>query len=188
MLRTGLIRTQLALCAALLLCEFGDALAADEIVSGEFELIDQHGQPVTERSFDGKLRLVFFGYTECPDVCPTTLLEVARAMQLLGDDAAQVQPLFISIDRNNDTPQRIASYVGAFHPGLIGLTGSERQLAAAARAFNVTYGVEPGGLSGADGIFHSSYLFLMDRQGRFLDVFGYGSKAAEIAAKVRDYL
>jgi len=187
MLHSSLMRTQLALCAVLLIA-CGQMLAAAEVVSGEFELMDHHGLPVTEKSFAGKLRLVFFGYTQCPDVCPTTLFEVSRVMQLLGDAATQVQPLFISVDRNNDTPQRIASYVGAFHPALIGLTGSEQQLQAAARAFNVTYGVEPGGISGKDGVFHSAYLFLMDRQGRFLDVFGYGTKAAAIEAKLRAYL
>lgn len=185
--KASLMRTQLALSAALLIACWTTP-TAEEVISGEFELIDHHGLSVTEQSFAGKLRLVFFGYTQCPDVCPTTLFEVSRVMQLLGDDAAQVQPLFISVDRNNDTQERIASYVGAFHPALVGLTGSEQQLQAAARAFNVTYGVEPGGLSGADSVFHSAYLFLMDRQGRFLDVFGYGTKAAVIEAKLRDYL
>jgi protein SCO1/2 len=144
--------------------------------------------PVSEKTYAGKLRLVFFGYTQCPDVCPTTLYEVSRVMRRLGNDAAQVQPLFISIDRGNDTAQRIASYVGAFHPALIGLTGSEQQLQAAARAFNVTYGVEPGGPGAAGSLFHSAYLFLMDRDGRFLDVFGYGSKAADIESRLRNYL
>lgn len=163
---------------------------AEDVVKGNFELIDHHGQSVTEHSFDGKLRLVFFGFTRCPDVCPTTLFEVSRVMRRLGDDAAKVQPIFISIDRENDTPERLASYVAAFHPSMIGLTGSRQQLDAVANSFNVTYGVERSsdGASAPDSIFHSSYLFLMDRQGGFLDVFGYGSKAEIIEAGLREYL
>ena len=187
MLQTWPSRLQLALCA-LLLGVSGCALAAGDTVSGEFELLDHHGVRVNERSFDGKLRLVFFGFTQCPDVCPTTLFEVARVMQLLGEDAAQVQPLFISIDRDNDTPERIASYVGAFHPAMIGLTGSEQQLQAAAEAFKVSYGIQRDGPPGTNSLFHSSYLFLMDRQGRFLDLFGYGTRAAVIEARLRNYL
>jgi protein SCO1/2 len=160
------------------------------LISGEFELIDHHGNQVTERSFDGSLRLVFFGFTQCPDVCPTTMLEIRNAMRELGDDASQVQPLFISIDRINDNVEVLATYVGAFGPTFVGLTGSEQQIDAAAAAFNVTYGVQPGSQSatGNDTIFHSAYLFLMDRQGDFLDVFGYGTKSATIASRIREYL
>jgi protein SCO1/2 len=163
---------------------------AADVVKGDFELLDHHGETVTERSFDGKLRLVFFGYTQCPDVCPTTLLEVAQAMRRLGEDAVNVQPIFISVDREHDTPEQLARYVAAFHPSLVGLTGSKQQLDAVAASFNVTYGVEPASsdpLAPGD-VFHSAYLFLMDRQGGFLDVFGYGTKADVIAARLRDYL
>ena len=180
------IRCRRVLCA-LVMCSL---VYADDIVKGNFELIDQQGQSVTERSFDGKLRLVFFGFTRCPDVCPTTLFEVARALRRLGDDASKVQPIFISVDREHDTPERLASYVAAFHPSLVGLTGSKQQLDAVAESFNVTYGVEPAsdGAAGPDSVFHSSYLFLMDRQGSFLDVIGYGSKAEVIEARLRKYL
>ncbi len=178
------VRILLAVCA-LVVCSPG---YAEEVVKGNFELIDHHGKGVTEHSYDGKLRLVYFGFTRCPDVCPTTLIEVARAMRQLGDDASNVQPLFISVDRENDTPEILASYVAAFHPALIGLSGSKQQLDAVAASFNVTYGVEPADSdSGIDSVFHSSYLFLMDREGRFLDVFGYGTKAAAIEARLREY-
>ncbi len=180
------MRRQLVLCA-LVLCSLA---YADDVVKGNFELIDQQGQSVTERSFDGKLRLVFFGFTRCPDVCPMTLFEVAGAMRRLGDDASNVQPIFISVDREHDTPERLASYVAAFHPSLVGLTGSRQQLDAVAASFNVTYGVEPAsdGAVGPDSVFHSSYLFLMDRQGSFLDVIGYGTKAEVIEDRLREYL
>jgi len=179
------MRPKLFLCF-LVLCSLSQA---EDIVSGNFELIDHRGQPVTEHSFDGKLRLVFFGYTRCPDVCPTTLFEVARVLRSLGDEALQVQPIFISVDRENDTPEHLAKYVAAFHPSLVGLTGSEKQLDAVAESFKVTYGVERAGdgNSGPGTVFHSAYLFLMDRQGAFLDVFGYGVKADVIEARLREY-
>lgn len=167
-----------------LLCLVASATAyTEEVVKGTFELIDHQGQVVTEHSFDGKLRLVFFGFTRCPDVCPTTLFEIARVMRNLGDDAVNVQPIFISVDVENDTPEILARYVAAFHPAMVGLTGSRQQLDAVAASFNVTYGVEPA----TDSVYHSSYLFLMDRQGRFLDLFGYGVRAATIEAHLREY-
>ncbi len=182
---TMLMRLQLVLCV-LVVCSLGQA---EDIVKGDFELVDHQGQSVTEHSFDGKLRLMFFGYTQCPDVCPTTLFEVARVMRSLGDEARQVQPIFISVDRKNDTPEQLAKYVAAFHPSLVGLSGSKKQLDAVAESFKVTYGIEQAsdGGSGPGTVFHSSYLFLMDRQGAFLDVFGYGSKAEVIEAQLREY-
>ncbi len=183
--RPVLMRLYLVLCT-IALCSTGHV---EEVVKGDFDLIDHHSQSVTEHSFDGKLRLVYFGFTRCPDVCPTTLFEVARVMRRLGDDASNVQPIFISVDRENDTQEILASYVAAFHPAMIGLTGSRQQLDAVAKSFNVTYGVEPAsdGDSGLDSVYHSAYLFLMDRQGGFIDVFGYGAKAEVIETRLRAY-
>ena len=179
------VRFKLAVCA-LVVCSPG---YAEDVVKGNFEMIDHHGQVVTEHSYDGKLRLVYFGFTRCPDVCPMTLFEVARVMRHLGDDASNVQPIFISVDLENDTPEILASYVAAFHPALVGLSGSKQQLDTVAASFNVTYGVTPApdSDSGIDSVFHSSYLFLMDRNGKFLDVFGHGTKAAAIEARLREY-
>jgi protein SCO1/2 len=182
-----MIRSIAKLLSVIVLLAGMQVPAAEDVVSGEFDLIDHNGQAVSEHSFDGKLRLVFFGFTQCPDVCPTTLFEVRRAMQQLGDDAAEIQPLFVSIDPVNDTQEKLAAYVAAFHPSMTGLTGSDEQIAAVAGAFNVTYGITPAGetTSGRDEVFHSSYLFLMGRQGEFLDVFGYGTKAEIIAETIR---
>jgi len=183
--RPALMRFCLALCILV----SSSPGYAEEVVKGNFDLIDHHGQSVTEHSFDGKLRLVYFGFTRCPDVCPATLFEVARVMRSLGDDAAKVQPIFISVDRENDTPEILAGYVAAFHPAMIGLTGSEQQLDAVAESFNVTYGVErvSDSDSGLDSVYHSAYLFLMDRQGAFIDIFGHGAKAEVIEARLRAY-
>jgi len=162
---------------------------ARDVISGKFDLVDHTGRPATEKSFNGKMRLVFFGYTQCPDVCPTTLLEVRRAMRLLGELAEEVQPLFISFDLQNDTSEILAAYVSAFQSSIVGLTGSAEQIASAAAAFNVTYGFQQKSesASGRNEVYHTSYLFLMDRQGQFVDVFGYGTKAEIIARAIQDY-
>lgn len=180
-------RLLLVLLAAL---GFVDSVDADEVITGDFELIDHTGQRTTQQDYAGKLRLVFFGFTRCPDVCPTTLLEVRDALRLLGDDAAQVQPLFVSVDSDYDSSRKLANYVAHFHPSLIGLTGTAEQIDAAAESFNVTYGVQPAekSSSGREEIFHTSYLFLMNREGRFLDVFGYGTKAERIVETLRAHL
>jgi protein SCO1/2 len=180
---------RLATWTSMLLFAYSLAAANEPIISGEFDLVDQDGNQVTQSSYEGKLRLVFFGFTRCPDVCPTTLLEVARTMKLLGEHSNNVQPIFISIDPDNDTVDIIANYVRAFHPALVGLTGSHDQIARVAESFNVTYGVTASKSDASPTeVFHSSYLFVMDRQGRFLDVIGYGAKPATILAVLENYL
>jgi len=164
------------------------AAALTNPLSGEFRLIDQTGAAVTERSYDGKLRIVFFGFTRCPHVCPTSLYEIGRALRILGPRAADVQPIFISIDPDHDTPPVLAAYVAAFHPSLVGLTGTPEQVSAAAAAFNVAYGSQPGPSTDGGALYHANYLYLMDRNGRFVDVLGYGSKAEAIARRLGDYL
>ena len=165
-------------------------LRADDPISGRFMLTDHTGKSVTQRSYDGRLRLVFFGFTQCPDVCPTTLFQIRLALDELGDNAVDVVPLFISVDLANDTQDVLAGYVGSFHPAIIGLTGSTEQIDAAAGAFNVTAGAHAAHASDSAKaeVFHSPYLFLMDRQGALLDVFGYGARAESIAAGITMHL
>lgn len=174
-----------AAAVAAMLC-LGVTHAADT-VTGHFELVDHHGQTVTEASYEGRLRLVFFGFTRCPVICPTTMVEVTRVMGQLGERSGQVQPIFISIDPDNDTTDVVASYVGHFHPAVVGLTGTREQIANAARSFNVTYGGTNVGAQDVE-IYHSSYLYLMDRDGGLIDIFGYGAKAATIIDKLEKYL
>ncbi len=161
---------------------------ADETVSGRFELMDHHGEVVTEASFNGQYRLVFFGFTRCPVICPTTMIEVTRAMKALGDRADRVQPLFVTIDPGNDTVDVVASYVNHFHPSIVGLTGSKHQIADAAKSFSVTFGGADAGTDASAEIYHSSYLYLMKEDGSFLDVFGYGAKAETIVETLDKYL
>lgn len=118
---------------------------------GPFSLTDQHGQRVTEKSWPGQFTLVYFGFTRCTDACPVDLPNLVQALDLLGASAGRIQPLFITVDPD-DTPERMKAYVEAFHPRLIGLTGSESELAAVAKAYRVhRYKVElkSGAASGA---------------------------------------
>lgn len=167
---------------------------ARELITGEFSLVDQTGRPVTDKDFEGSWRLVFFGYTHCPDVCPTTLSTMTLVLDLLGDEAAKVQPLFISVDPARDTPAVLADYVAAFHPRLIGLTGSAEQIAAAAKAYRAYYsraplpGEESVDLDGDYAMDHTAYLYLMDPQGRYAKAFGPTDTAEKIAADIRPRL
>ena len=159
--------------------------AAPSEITGEFVLVEHTGRTVDKHSYDGKLRLVFFGFTNCPLICPTTMAEVARVLRLLESSESKVHALFITIDPQADTVERLAEYVPAFHPSIIGLTGTDKQIRDAASGFNTVYGYGEG--ENAE-IYHSSYLYLMDRDGEFLDLFGYGTHAETIAARLREYL
>ena len=166
---------------------------ARDIVTGEFSLIDHHGNAVTDESYRGSWLLIFFGYTYCPDVCPTSLGVVALVMDELGEDAAKVQPLFISVDPQRDTPEVLADYVDAFHPRIVGLTGSPEQVAAAAqshRAYYIKAPVEEGAeISETEyAMDHSAYLYLMDAQGVYAHVFSPTDTAEEIAAGIRKFM
>ena len=117
-----------------------DALMwGQEPIGGPFELVDHTGARRTDADYHGKLALIYFGYTYCPDVCPTDLQAVAATLDLLGDDGHAVQPLFITIDPARDTPEHLAGYVPLFHPRLVGLTGEADAIRRAARAYKVHY-------------------------------------------------
>ncbi|MSP05265.1 MAG: SCO family protein [Acetobacteraceae bacterium] len=138
-------------------------------IGGVFSLVDGDGKTVTEKGFRGKYMLVFFGYTFCPDVCPTTLNQVAEAMDRLGGQADQIVPIFISVDPKRDTPAVVKEFTTAFSPRLVGLTGNAEQLEKVARAFRVYFAERRIG-SGPDDytMDHSSILYLMGRDGRFI--------------------
>ncbi len=138
-------------------------------VGGPFALVDGDGKAVTDRSWRGKFMLVYFGYTFCPDVCPTTLNHVADALDRLGPAGERVQPLFITVDPKRDGPAVVKQYAAAFGPRMIGLTGSPEQIGAAARAYRVYYAEHRTGTGGDDYTMdHSSVLYLMGPDGRFV--------------------
>lgn len=149
-------------------------------IRSEFSLIDHNGNRVTEADFLGRWQLVFFGFTHCPDVCPTTLAYLANVLDRFGGEVERVAPIFITVDPSRDTPQVMAEYVQAFHPKLVGLTGSEAEVAAAAQSFRVYYErmeeeTAPDGYLMA----HSGHIYLMTPEGRFEDVFREGEQSAE---------
>ncbi len=135
----------------------GPSAVAAAAVGGPFALVDHTGAAVDQTSYGDALLLIYFGYGFCPDVCSTDLAGMASALDLLGEDAARVQPLFITVDPARDTADALAGYVAQFHPRLVGLTGSEAQVAEAARAYRVYYAK-----AGADDHAHDHAHYLMD--------------------------
>jgi len=153
----------------------------------DFELTDHRGMVQTEEDFKGRWMLVFFGFTNCPDVCPTTLSEVAAVMEGLGDEAALVQPVFITIDPERDTPTVLAGYVPLFDAGIIGLTGTPKQIAATSDTFPIFFErIEEATAPGGYTMGHTSHLFLFDTQAGFADSWPYGTPAEEILADLRE--
>lgn len=149
----------------------GGAMKAEMDIGGPFQLVDQQGRPVTDQTFRGQYMLVYFGYGYCPDVCPTELANLTAALDILGPKADAVKPLFITVDPERDTPAFLADYVANFHPRLTGLTGTPEQIKAVAKAYKVYYAKaeQPGE---ADYLMdHTSFVYLMGPDGRFLSLF-----------------
>ncbi len=158
-------------------------------VGGPFELIDGDGRTVTERDFRGRHMLVYFGFTFCPDVCPTTLFNASQALEEIGPAlASKVRLVFVSVDPERDTPEVVKDYAGHFHPGTVGLTGTPEQVAAAARAFRIYYRKAAPDEDGGYLVDHSSILFLMDGEGRYVTHFGHEATAADMAAALKRLL
>lgn len=154
-------------------------------VGGPFDLVDGDGRAVADRDFRGKYMLIYFGYASCPDVCPTTLGAIADAMDRLGTQADKVQPIFITVDPKRDTPAVIKRYVALFSSRLVGLTGSEDAVARAAKAYKVysaKHDAEPGSTDYA--VDHSSILYVMGPDGRFLAPISASASAGEIATEL----
>ncbi|MBV8406984.1 MAG: SCO family protein [Alphaproteobacteria bacterium] len=158
-------------------------------IGGPFTLVDQNGRTVTSDSLKGKPTLIYFGYTYCPDVCPTSLQLMANAIDDLGPDAAKkVNLVFITVDPERDTPQLLKGYVENFGPTFVGLTGTAQQVDAAARAYRVYYQKVPGKDGGPYLMDHSSIVYLLDRNGRFVTHFTHEAKAEAITAAVKKLL
>ncbi|MGI3778874.1 MAG: SCO family protein [Janthinobacterium lividum] len=155
-------------------------------IGGPFALASSDGGVVTERSFAGRFRLVYFGYSACRDVCPVTLAEVGRAMDALGERAARVQPLFITVDPGHDTPEVLRAYLAGFTPRLVGLTGTSRQIRDVERAFRMGSTVHPDGARYA--VEHDSVLYLLGPDGRYLAPIRADGTGAEIAAQIARHL
>lgn len=190
----------------------GKTLTADQLarpaIGGPFELTAHTGDIVTEKTYAGRHTLIFFGYTYCPDVCPTTLQEVSGALDDLGVLAEQVQPLFVTVDPERDDQAAMADYVSHFHPSIVGLTGNVDQTTAMARAYRVYFAKVPEwkylgldapdpnapegqGQDQGDGDYlmdHSSVVYLMGPDGRFVDHLGANMDATQMAERLKSHL
>jgi protein SCO1/2 len=144
-------------------------------------LPDTDGRPRTLADFRGKVVLVFFGYTQCPDVCPTTMAELAAVRQSLGPDGADVQGVFVTVDPERDTPEVLKAYVANFSPDFVALRGDAAQTLAAAKEFKVYFAKVPGATEGSYTMDHTAGSFVFDRQGRVRLFTRYGSGADALA-------
>jgi protein SCO1/2 len=154
----------------------------------ELRLSDHNGAPRTLADFQGKVLVVFFGFTHCPDVCPTTLAELARARKMLGPDADRVQVVMVTVDPERDTPQVLRDYVTALDPSFLGLTGDAEAIARTAREFKVFYQKSAGSSPQSYNVDHSSGSFVFDPSGRVRLLVGYGQGAEVFAHDIGQLL
>lgn len=154
-------------------------------IGGDFTLTDQSGGTVTNASWPGKFRLVYFGFTYCPAICPTELQKIAGVMKSLGADAAQIQPIFITVDPERDTPEILKSYVALFDDRLAGLTGTRAQIDAVLKSWHV-YAAKVQDPGASDYTMdHSSFTYLTDPDGTLLALYKTADRIPDIAADIR---
>jgi protein SCO1/2 len=152
----------------------------------DFQLLDHHGKPRSLADFKGKVVMLFFGFTHCPDICPTTLADMARVVHTLGDDGSRVQGLFVTVDPKRDTAPVLARYVSAFHPGFLGLHADEPTTAALAREFKFFYAMSPAPAPEGYDMSHGSAIYVYDPQGRLRLLIGNTDRSVDaMVADVR---
>lgn len=157
-------------------------------IGGPYHLIDQTGAPKSDADFHGRWQLIYFGYSFCPDVCPTTLAVIAQALDKLGGDARRIQPIFITVDPARDTPKVLADYMKAFRPDFIGLTGSAAQIAQVEQAFHVyakKRPTDPGHPERGYGMDHSSVIYLMGPNGKLVSFYDEAISADDLAKDLK---
>lgn len=157
-------------------------------VGGPFKLVDQNNKPITDQDFKGRPWLVFFGYTHCPDVCPTTLFEVSEMFRAMGKDADRTAALFITVDPERDTPAVMKDYLSSFDPRLMAATGDRASIEAAEKAYRVYAKKIPTGKGDDYTMDHTAMVYLMDKQGRFIAPFNLKRTPEEAAADLKKYL
>jgi len=154
----------------------------------DFSLTDHSGKPRTLADFRGKVAVLFFGYAQCPDVCPTTLAALAEAMRQLGTDAARVQVLFVTVDPERDTRELLSHYVTAFNPSFLGLSGDADATARIAKEFKILYQKQPGRTPESYTVDHSAGTFIFDPQGQLRLYVGHGQGTDVFAHDIRELL
>ena len=191
LLTAGAFLAGLVVCFGAVLIVTGQVSApvAQQIaaIGGPFKLTDQDGNQVTDKDMKGRPFLVFFGFTHCPDVCPTTLFEVSEILRALGPDADRTRALFITVDPERDTPAVMKDYLSSFDPHLSGLTGDAAAVAAVAKAYRVYFKKVPLDQGGYT-MDHTAIVYLMDKQGRFVAPFSLKRTAEAAAADLRRHL
>src|SRR5437868_14876137 len=162
-------------------------LTAPAAIGGPFQLTDQSGATVTEKDLQGRPTLIFFGFTHCPDVCPTSLFEISEVLRAMGKDADRVNALFISVDPERDTAAAMKDYLSSFDPHLKGLTGDPESIAKVLSAYRV-YSKKVPLKDGDYTMDHTALIYLMDRDGRFVSPFNLKRTPAEAATDLKRYL
>jgi protein SCO1 len=156
-------------------------------IGGPFSLVDHHGKSVTDRDYLGKPTLVFFGFTNCPNVCPSTLLEITDQLKELGPDADRLNVLFITVDPERDTPEQLALYLSSFDPRITGLTGTPENISAAEKAYHI-YAKKVPLDDGGYTMDHTATIAVMNSKGQYVDAMHYQAPAATTRAKLRRLL
>lgn len=159
--------------------------SADTTLGGNFELTDQNGQLFNSNRLKGKFSVIYFGFTYCPDICPTTLQKLTDVIETLDKYKIDVTPVFITIDPQRDKPELLKEYLGHFHPKFIGLSGTEEQIKKVADLFKVYYAEATTGDKEHYMMDHSSFVYLMDKKGHYLKLFYLDSSAKEIIEFIR---
>ena len=162
-------------------------VAQSAAIGGPFQLTDQSGKTVTDQSLKGKPTLIFFGYTHCPDVCPTALFEMSEVLRAMGKDADKVNAVFISVDPERDTPATMKDYLSSFDPHLEGLSGDPAETAKVITSYRV-YAKKVPTKDGDYTMDHTALIYLMDRDGRFVAPFNLKRTPEEAAAELKRYL
>ena len=156
-----------------------------EPIGGAFTLVDQNGKVRTDADFRGKIMLVYFGFTFCPDICPTDLWQMARAVDALGGEGERVQPIFVTVDPERDTPAHLAQYMALFHPRFVGLTGEAKAVRKTAQAYRVYFKKAPADNAEGYTIDHSAFIFVIGRSGEYLGFLPSGTTAERLVEIIR---
>lgn len=163
------------------------AVTAASAIGGPFQLVDQAGRTVTEKDLQGRPTIIFFGFTHCPDVCPTALFEMSEILRAMGGDAKRINAFFVSVDPERDTPEVMKSYLSSFDPNLKGLTGSPEAVAEMVSSYRV-YAKKVPLKDGDYTMDHTALIYLMDSDGKFVAPFNIKRKPEEAAADLKRYL
>lgn len=159
------------------------------LVGGPFNLIDQHGNPFTEKELEGRYSLIYFGFSMCPDICPDELEKMSEMLNVINKDEKKVIPVFITCDPARDSPEVLKEYLAEFHPDIIGLTGTYDEIKKTCKAYRVYFSTPPDLKPGQDYLVdHSIFFYFMDPEGKYLDVFGRQYTAETAVEKMKEHM